>query len=154
MRQHKKGGGVYVWRTRKPHAIAGLPIIGRHFGYVGQTSSFRRRGGEHINGSTQYREVVRAKDWADLAPKVYEIRLPDARWLRLLVEQLLIWALCPVYNVKGQGPWNIRRITLKRQRAQRFARDQFGAMAKLAGTLIRWTVWAALTTAVWMIWFR
>lgn len=151
-RQHKKGGGVYVWRTRKPHAVLGLPIIGRHFAYGGKTNSFRRRGKEHIEGSTQYEVEVRAKPWADLDPKVYEIRLPDWGWLRTLMEPLLIAILCPVYNVQLQPPWNIRKISKKKAEAQRWRRDQFGATIKLVSTIGRWTVYAVIAYLAWKIW--
>lgn len=151
VRQHKKGGGVYVWRTRKPHAVIGLPIIGRHTGYVGETNSFRRRGGEHIEGTSRYRELVRAKDWADLSPKVYEISLPDSRRLRLLVEWLLIKILLPVYNDRHNRS-NPRRISLKRARAQRFARDQFGSTAMIIQAAIRWGVIFAVAWGTWLIW--
>lgn len=144
------GGGVYVYRTQKPHAVLGLPIIGRHTGYVGETNSFKRRDAQHLVGGGQYRSV--AKPWADLRPKCYRISLPDWRWLRLLVEAVLIGVLCPVYNVKGQMPWNIRRVSLKRQAAQRFARDQFGATARIVGTVVRWAIWAALITIIILIW--
>lgn len=150
--RHKDGGGVYVWRTRKPHAVVGLPIIGRHTGYVGETNRFARRGQEHLRGSDRYQTIVKPKDWADLAPKVYEFPLPDWRWLRLAVERLLVAVLCPVYNVQLQPPWNVRRITPKRAAAQRFARDQFGLTARITATLVRWTVWAALAGAAYMVW--
>lgn len=145
-------GGVYVYRTRKPHAVVGLPLVGRHTGYVGETNNFRRRDREHLEGSDAYTRRVEAKDWADLEPKVYRLPLPDLKWLRLLVEQLLIWVLCPAYNVRGQGPWNMRRVGLKRQRAQRWRRDQFGATGKLAITLARWVILAAAAWAAWKIW--
>lgn len=146
----KKRGGVYVYRTRKHHAVVGLPIIGRHVGYVGETNSFSRRDAQHLKGGGQYQSV--AKPWADLSPKCYRLGLPDWKWLRLLVEAVLIWVLCPVYNVKGQGPWNLRRVSLKRAKAQRFVRDQFGLTGRLMAAGIRVLVWVLVGAAVLGIW--
>ncbi len=145
-------GGAYVWRTRKPHAVIGLPLIGRHTGYVGQTNNFGRRRGEHLYGSTRYTNVVQPKDWSDLSPKVWTIPLPNWRWLRLMVEQLLIWVLCPVYNVKGQGSWNIRRVRPATARQQRWRRDRFGVTASIGAMVVRLLVWAMLAVAAWAVW--
>lgn len=145
----RRGGGWYVIRTRKPYAILGLPIIGRHFGYVGETNNHARRKGEHLHGSTRYREVVLPKPWADLDPKVYQFSLPDWRWLRLSIEAFMIGLLCPVYNVKGQQPWNIRRITPRRALRQRAARDRGGVAIRVTGSLARAAVWMTLIGFVW-----
>lgn len=145
-------GGVYVWRTRKPHAVIGLPFIGRHTGYVGQTNNFRRRRDEHLNGSSRYTNIVQPKDWADLGPRVWTIPLPDWHWLRITVEQLLIWALCPVYNVKGQGSWNIRRISPAKARAQRAQRDRYGATVRIGAAAMRLCGWILLASLAWAAW--
>lgn len=105
-------GGVYVYRTRKPGARYNLPILSRHFGYVGQTSSFWHRHRQHSE----------TKPWADLDPRCYRIGLPRWKWLRLTVEALLIWTLLPVYNVQRNRA-NPRRITPVEARRHRYLRN-------------------------------
>lgn len=140
-------GGIYVIRTRKPSAVLGLPLLGRHTGYVGLTNSFVRRKKQHLEGDTRY--AVSAKDWADLAPRFYAvIPLPDWRWLLELVESIMIAVLCPVYNVAKQPPWNLRRITPKKAKAQRFARDQFGMTYRLVRSTLRVLLLAAVVAGV------
>lgn len=112
-------GGVYAYRTRKPGARFCIPFLSRHWGYVGQTSSFWHRDRQHLWGDVRYGHV--AKPWADLDPKCYRLPLPNWKWLRLAVEAVAILLLAPVYNDKGNR-WNPRRIPLSvaaRQRAQR-----------------------------------
>jgi hypothetical protein len=106
-------GGVYVVRCRKPGAPFGLPFIGRHFGYVGETSSFAHRERQH-NGKYLATDTFRTgpgKPWRDLNPRFYRIPLPF-RWVRKLGETFLIWTLLPVYNVRKQPPYNFRKISL------------------------------------------
>lgn len=133
-------GGAYAYRTRKPGARYNLPILSRHFAYVGQTSSFWHRHRQHSEG----------KPWADLDPACYRIPLPDWKWLRLVVEQLLIWALWPVYNVQGNR-WNPRRITPIEARRQRMVRNRGRHPLNLtAAHGIVWGVLAALVAyAMW-----
>ena len=112
--------GVYVYRTRKPNAIIGLPIIGRHFGYVGETTSFYHRDKQHLLGGGTYDATQ--KPWSDLEPKRYCISLPPWKWLLRSVETLVILLTWPVYNDR-KNRWNPRRITLSAARRQRIARD-------------------------------
>lgn len=119
-------GGVYVWRTRKPGAIWGLPIIGRHFAYVGETTSFSHREAQHREN----------QPWSDLEP-VCVLRIPLPAWKPLLraVETLLIVLLWPVYN-HSKNLWNPRRIDLRTARLMRQARDR--------GEMWVYRVWLAL----------
>jgi hypothetical protein len=117
-------GGVYVWRTRKPHAILGLPVIGRHVAYVGQTKSFAHRERQHLGRPIANDPYARTgAAWCDLSPRCYRIPLPTWRWLLLLVEALLITVLMPVYNVK-LNKHNPRRITAFRALQMRAQRDR------------------------------
>jgi hypothetical protein len=140
--------GCYVWRTRKPSAPWGLPFIGRHFGYVGETGSRFHRDPQHIEGGGTYSAV--AKDWADLDPKCYPLPCPFPRWkwTRKAMETLYIAILCPVYNVQKQPPWNVRRISSRRAARQRYTRDLVGpksaAWPRLAFNVgLFLTIWAA-----------
>ena len=108
-------GGVYIYRVRKPSAILGWPIIGRHFGYVGETVSFWHRDRQHKE----------SQPWSDLNPKCYRIPLPGWKPLLLTVETLVILLVWPVYNHK-KNLWNPRRIPLSAARRQREARDSGG----------------------------
>lgn len=116
----KSKSGVYIYRTRKPGAIFGLPIIGRHFAYVGETISFYHRGKQHLLGGGAY--SVTQKSWSDLDPKCYYIPLLPWKWLLRAVETITIGLTWPVYNIQ-KNRWNPRRITPQRARAQRDARD-------------------------------
>lgn len=108
----KLKGGAYAYRCRKPGARFRIPFLSTHWGYVGQTSSFYHRAIQH-----------ETKPWADLVVRVYRLRLPNWKWLRLVVEAALILALAPVYNYKG-NLWNPRRIPLGDARVQRRVRDE------------------------------
>lgn len=120
----KPGGGVYAYRTRKPGALLRIPFLSFHWGYVGQTNSFRHRHAQHTEGGGTYNS--RAKPWSDLDPRcVIRIGLPNWKWLRLVVEQALILAVWPVYNHQG-NKWNPRRVPLSTQERQRHARDRRG----------------------------
>lgn len=117
----KAGGGVYVYRCRKPGAIFGWPLIGRHFAYVGETTSFHHRHLQHTVGGGRYGH--HAQPWADLDPVcVLRIPLPPWKWLLHLVETLFILLLWPVYNHK-KNLWNPRRIPLQVAKAMRAVRD-------------------------------
>jgi hypothetical protein len=159
MKPIRPGGGIYVYRTRKPMSLigklrlpewtaipgvviagaagemlgipwflaapAGLLITGRHFGYVGETTSFRDRHAQHIgNLGSGAKFEKEGKPWADLDP-VCVLRLPLPRWKWLLrsVETLVMLLLWPVYNHK-KNLWNPRRIPLVSARRQRYARDR------------------------------
>lgn len=159
MKDIRNGGGVYVYRTRKPASLigklrlpewtaapavvaagaagelvglpwfltapAGLLITGRHFGYVGETTSFRDRHGQHIgNIGSGAKFEKEGKPWADLDPRcVARIPLPRWKWLLRSTETLVMLITWPVYNHK-KNLWNIRRIPLVSARRQRFARER------------------------------
>lgn len=115
-------GAVYGYRGRKPNALIGLPIIGRHWIYVGQSRNLRARHGEHMRGGGRYGRPPAS--WSDLAPKRYILfRLPHCpQWLLDLMEFLFIRLLFPVYNHK-MNLGNPRRIPLKRAARMRTRRD-------------------------------
>lgn len=150
----KYRGGLYVWRVDKPHAIIGLPFIGRHFGYGGMTNSYYWRGKQQLEGSEKYGTA--AYSWSDLRPKRYKILpLPAClldskhKWRRRLVkglETVMIGLLCPVYNLDQQAPWNLRKISKSKALAQRKARDELGKTAKLARFIARMGFWLVLVT--------
>lgn len=152
------GQGIYLFRTRKPHAPFGLPVIGRHNGYVGQTNSYARRYEQHVKGGGRY--SVRAKHWSDLDPRFYRI-LPLPRWVFewtpwvvSVIEALCIFVLLPVYNVK-LNRHNIRRISLRRQRAHRFMRDSTPpgvlVFVNSALTVMKWIVLASVSFLVYRV---
>lgn len=144
-------GGIYLIRTRKPTALVGLPVIGRHNGYVGRTVSYTRRKVQHLEGDPYWGH--RAKDWADLDPTFYRLLpLPAWVWLQDLVETVAIWALCPVYNVEKQAPWNVRRVGLRRAALQRAARDRFGTSARVASLAIRCLIYTSVLVALAAAW--
>lgn len=116
-------GGVYGYRTRKPGAWWGLPFIGRHWAYIGETTSFYHRGKQHIEGGGTYQAV--RKNWSDLDPKCYCLPLPSWKWLLRSVETLAIVLTWPVYNIQ-KNRWNPRRIPPWQAAAQRAARDAEG----------------------------
>lgn len=158
MKKIREGGGVYVYRTRKPMSLIGqlrlpdwvvvpsavtlgigaelmgipwyvgaplgLLISGRHFAYVGETTSFFHRHGQHMGNEGSGAKFESAgKPWADLDPVcVVRIRLPRWKWVLRSVETLVILLTWPVYNDK-KNRWNPRRIPLNSARRQRFARD-------------------------------
>jgi hypothetical protein len=120
-RKQYNGPGVYVFRGQRPGLFGRIPLIGRHFLYVGESAHVRSRYDQHMNGSVRYNQFP--KPWAGLKPTWYYIPLPPWKPLRLTVETLLIAGLWPVYNHQ-KNLWNPRRIPLKtasRQAAQRAA---------------------------------
>lgn len=145
-RKSWREAGGYLWRTRKPHALIGLPIIGRHNAYVGETSSRRHRDAQHLQGSAY---GAPAKDWADLDPRCYPLPMmcPNAAWARKGQEWLYIKLLLPVYNVKHNGT-NPRRITPAQARAQRAARGRARVHAGVAFNVGRAMVRLVVTLAV------
>lgn len=148
----KSKGGIYLIRTRKPHAVLGLPIIGRHNGYVGLTSSYYHRERQHLLGGGVYN--ARRKDWADLEPKFYRLLpLPNWRWLLELAEWVAIGLLLPVYNVKKQAPWNVRRISPRKAESQAWGRAKRGPLDYLWRAAVRWALYlsvVALATYVYL----
>lgn len=141
-------GEVYAYRTRKPGAVLGLPVLGRHFAYVGQTRNPKARHREHLEGGGRYGCVP--KDWADLDPKRYVLfRMRHCpQWVLDLAEWLMIQLLLPVYNVQHNraNPRRIRPEVAKRQRAQRDRRGWSWNVrpAVLAGCLLAVSVLLAL----------
>jgi hypothetical protein len=118
-------GEVYAYRVRKSHAVLGLPFLGRHWGYVGQTRNPKARHGEHLYGGGRYGHLP--APWSDLKPQRYVlIRLKMCpQWLLNFLEFLAIRILCPVYNEK-LNLGNPRRISRRRARRHRARRDLIG----------------------------
>lgn len=138
--------GCYVHRARKPHAPLGLPIIGRHTAYVGQSNSRFHRDRQHLQGGGTYRAT--AKPYADLDVKIYPLPclFPNSRRGRLMQEQLWIWLLWPVYNVSGNR-WNPRRITPAAALRQRMSRSG-GRGWNVGRALVRWLIFCAIAATV------
>jgi hypothetical protein len=134
--------GVYVWRTRKPGAWFGWPIVGRHTAYVGQTSSFAHRRRQHLGTPAPWDAyATRGQPWSDLSPRCYEIPLAPWKWWRKLVEYVLTKILLPVYPVQ-YNKWNPRRISQPRAIQMRMQRERagtgsFGLGVRVIGAL-RW----------------
>jgi hypothetical protein len=117
----RRKGGVYLWRTRK-HASP----MRRENGYVGESVSFASRSADHM-GLGRYGH--KAKDWADLDPRMYRvIPLPwwlCWKWVLRPLETLVILLTWPRYNV-AKNKWNPRRIPPYLAKSQRAARDVGG----------------------------
>jgi hypothetical protein len=135
--------GVYIYRTRKPGALLGWPVIGRHTAYVGQTKSFGHRHRQHIGRPLPYDPYASTgQPWSDLQPRCYRVPLPPWRWLLLLVEWAVVMVAFPVYNVRPRHPFNPRRITQYRAIQMRRSRDEqaslpLGVLRRLV-TALRW----------------
>lgn len=134
---------VYAYRTDKPSAPLGLPLIGRHWGYAGRTNNPKRRDMEHVRGGGQYNAV--AKPWADLRPKRHVIFRMKSRTEAMthFLEWLTIKILLPVYNV-DMNRTNPRRITQRSQAAQRAMRDQLGTTARVMKMAVRLGIYGLL----------
>ena len=158
-------GGIYLIRCDKPGAVLGLPFIGRHNAYTGMTNSYYHRERQHFYGSSVY--GVSAKPWSDLRPKFYRVLpLPHflthekiiGRRIMWLIETCAIALTCPVYPVRQQAPWNLRRIKPHRADAQRIARMRHGLRYKLTRTLARGAVSLLLCSGLiygaWEAWGR
>ena len=115
-------GGIYAYRTRKPSARFRIPIVSYHWGYVGRTSSFYHRHLQHTRGESRF-GAVHVKPWTDLEPHCYRLPLPNWKWLHVVAEALMIWALMPVYNDKlnRHNPRRIPIVVAIQQRARRDA---------------------------------
>ena len=149
----KAKGGCYLIRAKKPGAYFGWPVISRHVAYIGETTSYYHRRNQHFYGDTRWGHAP--QPWSDLEPKFY--RLPTAlwryKWARLLQETMWIWLLCPVYNVKQQPPWNIRRITKAKAQRQAWKRAELGVVYRVGAPLIRKAVALIIFAgAVWSAW--
>lgn len=140
-------GGVYAYRTNKPGAFFGWPIIGRHWGYVGESLSLWHRNRQHLLGGGKYDTTQ--QPWSDLKPKRYHIPLPGWKPLLLLVEALAIALLWPVYNDK-RNRWNPRRISRKMARAQRRARESGSITLRVLSSLRPASLTTLLVVAVTM----
>lgn len=138
---------IYAYRTRKPGAVWGLPLVGRHWAYVGRTNDLARRHQEHILGGGMYDAV--AKPWADLEPRLYVIRPKKRRreWTTNFLEWFFIWLLLPVYNV-SMNAGNPRRIRRAEQLRQRAARDRSEALGVVVGLRRRVPVYAGVAVAL------
>ena len=159
-------GGLYVWRVRKPHAILGLPIIGRHFGYAGMTNSYSCRELEHLTGRSPRLRPDQYKlpaSWSDLEPRCYRLLpLPDSltrsEFGRVIVKGLetaLIGLTCPVYNDKQQAPWNLRKISRERAARMRDQRDTNRGLATQGRFVLRMLIYAVATFLIiwgWTQW--
>lgn len=137
-RRQYNGAGVYVFRGRRPGLFGRVPLLGRHFLYVGMSGHVRSRYSDHMNGSMKYNAMP--KPWADLKVSWYYVPLPGWKPLLLTVETLLIALLWPVYNHQ-KNLWNPRRIPLKSARRQRGQRDVIGWSFNIRfGHVILWLV--------------
>jgi hypothetical protein len=142
-----------VWRTRKPHAFLGLPVIGRHTAYVGETGSRYFRDRQHRYGDSRYQAA--GKPWSDLKPKVYPLPclFPASPTARKIQEKLWIWLLLPVYNVEWNTK-NPRRITPMKAQQQRWWREEHKAVQRGAAA-VRAALALALTVGLtYMGWER
>ena len=134
-RHSLRTGGVYVIRTDKPSAIIGLPVIGRHFAYVGETNSYRWRRLQHLEGGGRYNAPQ--KPFSDLRPKFYRaLPLPDIKWLRRTVETIVMLLVWPVYNHQ-KNLWNPRRISLSRAQRMRVGRNRDGMLNRVGHLIAR-----------------
>lgn len=145
--------GCYVWRTRKPHAPLGLPFVGRHFAYVGETGSRYHRDPQHVRGGGTYGAV--AKPWSDLDPKVYPLPclFPNSQRSRLFHEKLYTRILLPVYPTEN-NTGNPRRITSEHAQAQRAARDRLGKSVVIVQMLVRWLVSATVLSCALLLYIH
>lgn len=149
----RRKGGCYAFRCNKPGAYFGWPVVGRHWAYVGETTSYYHRRQQHVLGDSHWGAAPKA--WADLKPRFY--RLPTVLWqfksARLVQETVYVWLLCPVYNVKQQPPYNMRRISSTKARQQRWARQQFGPVYAAVRSAARGVVLLALVAVLgWSGW--
>lgn len=147
--------GVYLWRCRKPHSWLGLPLIGRHNAYVGETSSRFHRDRQHLHGGGRFGAVQ--KPWADLDPKCYPLPclFPGWTWVRRGQEKLYIWLLLPVYNAAWNKA-NPRRIKPGKAEQQRWRRDRNKLSIDIRVMLARLLVWLTIVSAAaiggWAAW--
>lgn len=145
-RKSWREAGCYVWRTRKPSAPFGFPLIGRHFAYVGETGSRYHRDPQHIVGGGTYGAVP--KSWSDLDPKVYPLPCLFPNWAAARKAQETLWTflLWPVYPV-AKNRWNPRRISPDKAMRQRYERERMGRGSAWMRAAVRWSVGVALLAA-------
>jgi hypothetical protein len=149
-----KKRGVYVWRTRKPHALLGLPLLGRHTAYVGMTGHRFRRDNQHRFGTA----LEPPASWSDLSPQVYALPclFPGWEWARKVQEKLWIFALWPVYNDQWNHH-NPRRITRSYARTMRARRQAGGRRLNMGYALMRAPFTIGLYVIIWQMgeaWLR
>lgn len=133
-------GGIYLFRTNKPYSILGMPLIGRHNGYTGQSNAYALRWQQHTAGGGKFKST--AKSWSDLDPEPHRI-LPLPAWMFLrcprvvdALEALCIVLTAPVYNVQ-LNKWNPRRISPKDAKEQRLFREGASAPWRIGVMLLR-----------------
>lgn len=140
---------IYAYRCRKPHAVWGLPFIGRHWGYVGRTTNGVRRDAQHRYGYVWDGERKEAQPWADLIVKRYVVcgRKRRYRWSTHFLEWFWIWLLMPVYNV-SMNRANPRRVKPWDAQRQRAARDEYGTVARVVPAVGQWVLVGVVGGAV------
>lgn len=141
--------GCYLHRTRKPSAFLGLPFIGRHNAYVGETSSRYFRDRQHKSGDFARGKAAAA--WSDLDPKTYPLPclFPHWKWSRKIQEKLWIFLLMPVYNEQW-NKHNPRRISRHKAQNQRWARDKTGVKVNLGRVAVRYSIgWTLVVLLMW-----
>jgi hypothetical protein len=156
---------VSGWGWWSLTALLLLLFSGRHNAYAGMTNSFYHRKNQHLLGDVVYGTA--AKPWSDLEPRFYKLlALPRwvthkgaifrGRWTLETLETAAIWLLIPVYNVKKQAPYNLRRISLRKAQAQRWSRQQSGMKVNIGRAAARWTlaliVFAGAVYTGWEMW--
>ncbi len=128
-RARRRRAGIYLVRTRTHRAAMkgplwrAWPFGERENGYVGRSNYVDLRRHCHL-GACRHRQHT-MKDWADLDPVWWVLRLPwwlSWKWVQATLEALAIWALLPRYNVQLNTK-NPRRVPPRIQRIQRAARD-------------------------------
>jgi hypothetical protein len=142
-----KKRGLYVWRTRKPHALLGLPVIGRHNAYVGMTSSRYHRDLQHIHGGSKGTPPA---PWSDLSPRVYALPclLPGWEFARRVQEKFWILLLLPVYNQQF-NKHNPRRLTRSYAYTLKQRRQAGGRRFNASLALLRAPVPVSLLFLLW-----
>jgi hypothetical protein len=137
---------IYAYRTRKPHGF-GLPVVGRHWAYVGRTSVPHLRHSEHMVGGGKWR--AKPKPWADLEPRRFVICRKKRRMeiTTHFLEWFWIKVLMPVYNV-SMNRTNPRRIKPWTQAAQRAHRNQYGQAAAVVPAVLKLSALSVVALAV------
>ena len=140
--------GLYVWRVRKAWALFNLPIVCRHFGYVGMTGSRLHRDRQHLFGTAT--DVP--APWSDLNPKVYPLPcwLPGWEFARKVQEKWWILLLWPIYNVH----WNVanpRRIPRKYAYELKSRRQSGGRRLNVGYKLVRAPVTVLIYLVLWQV---
>jgi hypothetical protein len=142
---------IYVYRTDKPSAVLGLPVIGRHFAYGGRTNDPKARHAEHMTGRSRRTLVGRQQPWSDLRPRRYVVfrRKYRTEWMTDLLERVVIKGLLCVYNHMDRASWNPRYVSPRQAAAQRRTRDSLGKR-KAAGLrlVLRWAIYLSILSVI------